>query len=631
MDSLVFLKTAALLHDIGKPISWSSGRPWSQHIYDTYDIVKGCLGEDLAGFAMRHHTGSAYPVKYRPKSAEERIIWLADNLSSGADRREMPETGTARPRPPFRLTHPLSRGDRDVVHMDVEDLRLRSQRITDALKKAAVGFKEDPGEGYLRIFKALERSDLKSLPADTRPPINDVSLWYHSKLTAAFTTCIAMDGGWRGDDLSKYTFTLMSGDGDRISAYIRESKRLPDLNARSERVKKATLRAAGKLADLVGPECLLFAGGGSLLALIPHAEADKVKRKVGEAFETAMDGDASFTVSLVEDSGSHIQNMFGEVWAKAGRGLRISKLEKPVSIAEPLEADAPLCDVCHRRRATHTDPQRVLSIDAAPRPEALCDRCWKLRESGRGAWVEDLAKETNYIAVIKADGDNMSQVLDGTRLKELGKNVTPSRLSTLSSLINDTCEYRLRKIVESREGEVIFAGGDDLLAILPGERALDAAMELSYAFREAMNNRCTMSAGIAIIHKRLPIYLGLEQAHTLISKAKEKPKKSGVAYAIVGGLGRVTRRSDRILSWENLDKVLGIIDFFKRSGLPSSQIRRIAKASTEDRGVELWVKYLMGKETIPWDKGEELLSLESGLLTDAFKLYNLFKVGSKDE
>ena len=628
MISLELIKTAALLHDIGKPISWASGRPWSEHIYHTCEILKKVLGEEYASTAMRHHSGSSYPEKYHPKNVEEKIIWIADNLSSGADRREMPEGGTIRPRSPFRLTHPLSRGDKDVFCLDADELRLCSEKIVGALGKAATNFSKAPEQGYLRIYEALEHSDLRSLPADTRPPINDVSLWHHSKLTAAFATCILMDGGWKGDDPSNYTFTVLSGDGDRISTYIQESKRIPDLNARSERVKLATSRAAEKIEGLVGPECLLFAGGGSLLALCPSTIADKVSGEVAAAFEEAMDGEASFTVNLVKDSGDRIQNIFGEVWKKAGIDLRIRKLEKPRKIPEPMEADVALCDICHRRAATNTDMERVLSIDASPRFEVLCELCWKLRESGRGVWVEDLTKETNYIAVMKADGDDIGLVLDGTRLKELDKAVTPSRLSTLSSLINDTCEDELRRGIESREGSVIFAGGDDILAILPGEIALDAAIELSVGFREAMNERCTMSAGIAIVHKHLPIYVGLERAHELISAAKKRPGKNGVAYSVVGGLSGKGDDVDRTLSWNELDQVLGIIDFFKRSGLPKSQIRRIAKASTEDPGkAGFWLKYLIGREVIPWERGDELLHhLESGRLADAFNLYNLFKV-----
>jgi len=624
---LYSLRSCALLHDIGKPGCWAAGRPWSDHIYYSHEIIADVLDEERAKAAMSHHSGSAYPEKYHPRSEEEMIIWLADNLASGADRREMPETGTARPRPPFRLTHPLSKGDTDIVHHDAEKLEISSQKIIGDLRKVAADFDKNEGEGYLRIFNTLESSDLRSIPADTRPPINDVSLWHHSKLTAAFTTCILMDGGWRGEKPSNYNFILLSGDGDKVSRYIKESKRLPDLNARSDRVNAATISAGGKVKELVGPECLMFAGGGSILALCPENLTEKVSAGVAESFEESMDGELSFTVSHVNASGDQIQSHFGEVWKEASRSLQISKLEKTTRIPEPLEVGIKLCDVCHKRVATHKDDERVLALDASPRPEALCDHCWRLRESGRGIWIESLTKETNFVAVMKADGDDMSRVLDGSHLRELGKAVTPSRLSTLSGLINDVCEDKLRKSAESFGGRVVFAGGDDILGILPGERALDAAIELAATFREAMNDRCTMSAGVAIVHKRLPIYMGLERAHELISAAKERPGKNGVAYSIVGGLGK--GGEDRALSWEELDKVLGVIDFFKHSELPSSQMRRIAKASKDDPGeAGFWIKYLMGREVIPWERGEELLRhLESGLLVDAFNLYNLFKVG----
>lgn len=614
------LRTVSLLHDIGKPLSWALGRPWSEHIYYTYDIVKEHLGENYAKIAMRHHSGMAYPKKYHPKSVEEKILWLADNLSSGADRREVPERGSLIPLPPFRLTHPLSSGDIEVARFNLEELLLSSQKIVGAIENAAKGLEKSPREGYLKVFNALENSNLSSIPADTRPPINDVSLWHHSKLTAAFATCIVVDGGWKGDDPSNYKFTMLSGDGDRISDYIMESKRIPDLNARSDKVRSATLKSAEKVVELVGPECLLFAGGGSLLALCPVTVVEEISKEVSEAFEEAMEGEASFTVSIVKESGNRMQRFFGEVWRKASRSLRISKLEKPVLIPTPLDSDVILCEVCHKRVATHKDELRY---------EVLCDICWSLRESGEGIWIESITKETNRIAVIKFDGDDVSRVLDGSSLKNVGKEVTPSRLSTLSSLINETCENKLRKIIESHKGRIIFAGGDDILALLPGEEAMDTAIELSYVFREAMNKRCTISAGIAIIQKRLPIYVGLERAHELISIAKTRTGKNAVAYTIVGGLGRVERQSERAISWEELDQILGIIGFFKQSEISQSQIRRIAKASIYSPDeAELLIKYLMGRKVISWEKGEELLSyLESGLLSEAFKLYNLFKAG----
>ena len=47
----------------------------------------------------------------------------------------------------------------------------------------------------------LSGSSLKFVPADTRSPVNDVSLWDHLKLTAAFSTCIYLDGDLEASSL----------------------------------------------------------------------------------------------------------------------------------------------------------------------------------------------------------------------------------------------------------------------------------------------------------------------------------------------------------------------------------------------------------------------------------------------
>ncbi|MCX8175941.1 MAG: HD domain-containing protein, partial [Candidatus Bathyarchaeota archaeon] len=93
MNELDVVRVCALLHDVGKLECWANRKPWSEHVYYTFKFVKACLGEDVAVHAMRHHTGSSYAEDYRPKTEIERIVCLADNLASGADRREEPTGG----------------------------------------------------------------------------------------------------------------------------------------------------------------------------------------------------------------------------------------------------------------------------------------------------------------------------------------------------------------------------------------------------------------------------------------------------------------------------------------------------------------------------------------------------------
>ena len=348
-----------------------------------------------------------------------------------------------------------------------------------------------------------------------------------------------------------------------------------------------------------------------------------------KAFENTMKGDMSFTVSTIEVLGSELQRSFGQVWAKAGQALRGEKLRMISIPRSPLGEDAQLCDVCHTRQATHTDPLRLITADASPRRETLCDRCWSLREEGKGTWVEDLAG-SGYIAVAKADGDGVGGLFTGEKLARLDKSVSPSRLSAVSQLVNEVCETELTHIVESRGGRSIYAGGDDILAVLPGERAIDCVVEISNYFSNALNGACTMSTGLAIMGKNLPIYVGLEEASASLREAKSSGKNR-VSVSLVGGLG--LPEATKPMGWGELDEIRRLIGGLRNSQIPRSQLRQIALLSYRDKTepdmkvkAEAWIKYQIGRGYLPPDEGEKLLGhLDSGRLSDAFTLYSLFK------
>ncbi|MDW8023432.1 MAG: type III-B CRISPR-associated protein Cas10/Cmr2 [Nitrososphaerota archaeon] len=629
MNELDVVRVCALLHDVGKLECWANRKPWSEHVYYTFKFVKACLGEDIAVHAMRHHTGSSYAEDYRPKTEIERIICLADNLASGADRREEPSGGPFIPSPPVDLTHVLSK---DFVRkkFDAADLAYLSNELLNRLGSLRNEFDENSKETYFKIFDILSNSYLRFVPADTRNPINDVSLWNHMKLTAAFATCIFLSG-WKGERLSNYNFAILSGDADRISSFINESLRLPDLNARSSLIKKATYNAYNSLSESLGPECVLFASGGSFLALSPVDQAEKVLNAAKKSFEETSEGQVSITVSFVVANGDEIQENFGGIWEEAQRKMRS---EKGMRLWIPnilVDEGVETCDVCRKRQWIMEDSERFLPVDASPRPERLCNFCWSLRDKGKGVWLDDLKRESNFVACIRADGDDIGKVLAGKMFEEEGKACTPSRVSTLSDIIHKTCEKEFENIVKKFEGHIIFAGGDDLLAFFPGEAALKASRDITSKFRDEMAGKCTMSAGIAIFHYKLPVYVGVEAAGYLLSRAKEGGKNK-VAWTVIGGSGVTSSELERVKprSWAELDVVLSIVSFMRSSEVASHQLRRITRVASEgDVGVveaEALIKSLMGRGVIDWQQGEKLLSyLETGLLADAFLIYNFFK------
>jgi len=629
-EKLYELKTCSLLHDIGKLECWANRKPLSEHINWTYRILKECLGEDIASVSMRHHIEIAYSKELHPQTEIEKIICLANNFSSGADRRGELEHGAPYPSPPISLSHVLSNGNIVRSSFDAAQLAYLSKTLQGSIKEAGKSFAEHPKEAYLKIFEILKVSELRNIPADPRKPINDVSLWNHSKLTSAFASCIWIDGGYRGDAYDNYSFAILSGDADRISSYINVSRRLRDLNARSEKIKKATDKAAGLLAEMLGPECVIFAAGGSFLALSPTGKATDVLLKVKEEFEAFTEGQVTITVSSVVANGGEIMKDFGNVWERSRNEMRIKKGEREVPLLTCVEEGTDVCDVCHVQPWVFEDKSKMLPIDAAPRPERLCENCLRLRGEGKGVELDALKDKTSFVALLKADGDDMVKVLRGDKFKKSGKANTASRLSTLSDLIHLTCESKLKAIVQAFGGETVFAGGDDVLAFVPGEKALKGAEALASCFRDEMAGECSMSVGIAIFRYDLPVYVGLEAADRLLKKAKEE-NKNKVAYSVIGGSGVTSSELEKVKprKWEELNWLLNVVEFMGKSGAAASQIRKIAKLAGDDRArekAEVFVKYLMGREVISWRDGEKFLDyLDTGLLSDAFVIYNLFR------
>ena len=163
--------------------------------------------------------------------------------------------------------------------------------------------------------------------------------------------------------------------------------------------------------------------------------------------------------------------------------------------------------------------------------------------------LDNLKDASNFVALIKADGDDVGKILGGERLAVFEKAATPSRLSSISRQIYETCEKNLASTVEkTAHGSCLIAGGDDILAIVPGEQALEIVGKMAFDFKTAMAEACTMSAGVAVLRYDLPIYTGLEAVDGLLHSAKENKNKDSVAFAFISGVGLT---NEEISLWLN--------------------------------------------------------------------------------
>ncbi|MDA8137831.1 MAG: type III-B CRISPR-associated protein Cas10/Cmr2 [Desulfobacteraceae bacterium] len=131
-------------------------------------------------------------------------------------------------------------------------------------------------------------------------------------------------------------------------------------------------------------------------------------------------------------------------------------------------------------------------------------------------------KPTPYFAVLVADGDNMGAFID---LRDSKRD----HLAITGALAEFAGQARA--IVENRQGACVYAGGDDVLALLPIHQAVACAQDLSGAFNTvvaplAVSNQSvpTLSVGLGIGHVLTPFSRLLDLGRRAERLAKEGPE-----------------------------------------------------------------------------------------------------------
>ncbi len=118
-----------------------------------------------------------------------------------------------------------------------------------------------------------------------------------------------------------------------------------------------------------------------------------------------------------------------------------------------------------------------------------------------------------YYAFFIGDGDSMGKAIDNAA--DSGKQGHQGLSGKLSEFAASAAEI----FKQEDRGELIFAGGDDVMALLPLDTALETAWEIRSAFKAAMGD-VTFSAGMAVVHSLDP----LTEARRLADKAEKHAK-----------------------------------------------------------------------------------------------------------
>ena len=162
----------------------------------------------------------------------------------------------------------------------------------------------------------------------------------------------------------------------------------------------------------------------------------------------------------------------------------------------------------------------------------------QLQQLRRSAGLQSLPSP--YYAILLMDGDQLG--------KHMGEQ---AKQQPISAALNQFTQ-EAGAIVREHNGFLIYAGGDDVLALLPLDNALAAAAALQKDYRGAFKKHCidkghdvqsTLSGAIEFVHIRTPLTRVLQDAHQLLDDvAKDEVGRNAIAV-------RVWKPSGLALQW----------------------------------------------------------------------------------
>lgn len=328
MNDRIFNATlGAMLHDIGKVV-FRSSLDTRQHSISGVEFVKSYTDNKDILNSIRYHHKQELESADISKDSPAFVVYIADNISSGIDRREQEgEQSSTRPfdknTPLYSVFNLLNNNTKKLAYRHefldaVKDInypqeRLESidsqgfykdacSRLQDAL--ASVEFKPD----YINSFMEMCEAYLSYVPSSTSlGEVPDISLYDHQKTTAAIAACIASYLDDRGiSDFKEHilrrekefyeekAFLMTSFDISGIQQFIytiSSKGALRSLRARSFYLEIMLEHIVDELLEECGLSRanLIYTGGGHAYLLLPNttksSEAvELVKKRVNSWF-----------------------------------------------------------------------------------------------------------------------------------------------------------------------------------------------------------------------------------------------------------------------------------------------------------------------------------------------------------
>ncbi len=256
-----------------------------------------------------------------------------------------------------------------------------------------------------------------------------------------------------------------------------------------------------------------------------------------------------------------------------------------------------------------------------------------------------------YYAILMMDGDNMGRMLIGDemgtvdcylhpnvvdqlpdklreKIRKVNRLITPATHSAISRALAHFSINIVPDIVKNHRGELIYAGGDDVLALLPIDSALICANEIQKKFNDNWDGwnvlpAKTMSAGILIVHYKHPLYDALDRVRELERKAKGMGRNA----VAVGYLTRGGSYYEVVFNWNIIPELEEIVELILSEERPRISgrfiydvIENIENLPRDENAIKAYLKFELlrhyegeNKKKKAEDLSEKILKLAKGV------------------
>lgn len=317
---------------------------------------------------------------------------------------------------------------------------------------------------------------------------------------------------------------MAQGQVDNTMEFFYAYETLPDLDGNPSALEQTRVRLEQKLNAIKRER-----------SFVPQTQAGLVCSVCGQrdALQRRLQDHAHRSISMMKKS---LRDTWNDV---KDRSLR----ESPSSSKVPLFfAGEYLCGVCLTKRVF----RGVLTDN--PVEQGL-----KFKSTEDFSDPEDPSK---YFAILLMDGDDMGKWLSG----EFGSSHETAQpidhLQSISRRLHTYATQSVTRIVEQHGGDLVYAGGDDVMAFAPIDRVLAMAKDLRVAFSDpdkGLGTGATSSFGIVLSHSHTPLSFLLDQARRLEARAKSyKQVSSSEKTKDALGISLYTRSGESrevILPW----------------------------------------------------------------------------------